>query len=78
MTVAFDPRTIVALDPVAVFRARAEARALLWRIGEFDLHEAVDKLQADAVESGLDDEIGQNEMQEIISSAFRVVREGAW
>ena len=30
-------------DPLEVFIARAEARAYLWREGEFDLHEAVDR-----------------------------------
>jgi hypothetical protein len=67
---------IAALDPVEVFRARAEARALLWRVGEIDLCEAVDKLQTDAERNGLVDEIGQDAVQEIISGAFRVVREG--
>jgi hypothetical protein len=75
MSVAFDSRTVAALDPVAVFRARAEARALLWRVGEFSsLHEAVDKLQADAVESGLVAEIGQDEVQRVMADALHRVR----
>jgi hypothetical protein len=36
-------------SPLAVFVARAEARALLWEEGELDLHDAVDELQAAAV-----------------------------
>ena len=59
--------------PVA-FKARAEARAMLWHCGEFDLHEAVDKLQADVERDGLIEMIGQDAVQEIISKAFGVVR----
>ena len=40
-------------SPLAVFIARAEARALLWQAGEFDLAEAVDALQASAVRDEL-------------------------
>ncbi len=40
-------------SPLEVFIARAEARALLWQAGEFDLHEAVDELQAAAERDGL-------------------------
>jgi hypothetical protein len=66
----------IAIDPVAVFIARAEARALLYAAGEFDLHEAVDKLQADAERDGLIAAIGQDEVQRIIAEAFAVV--GDW
>ena len=59
---------------VAVFRARAEARALLWQAGEFDLHEAVDALQAAAVANGLVSEIGQDAVQAIMAAAFQKVR----
>jgi hypothetical protein len=61
------------LDPLVVFKARAEARALLWRVGEFSLHDAVDVLQADAVESGLVDEVGQDRVQAIMADAFHRV-----
>jgi hypothetical protein len=70
MTVAFDHRAAVALDPIVVFRARAEARALLWRVGEFDLHDAVDVLQADAVRDGLVERVGQDRVQAIMADAF--------
>jgi hypothetical protein len=56
------------------FTARAEARALLWRAGEFDLREAVDELQHAAECDGLVDRIGQDAVQEIISKAFGAVR----
>lgn len=58
------------IDPVDVFRARADARALLWRAGEYTLHEAVDVLQADAQRQGLVAKIGQDAVQEILAAAF--------
>src|SRR5262249_17572524 len=64
------------IDPVAVFIARAEARALLYAASEFDPHEAVDKLQADAERDGLVAAIGQDEVQRIIAEAFAAV--GDW
>jgi hypothetical protein len=60
-------------SPLAVFIARAEARALLWQAGEFDLHNAVDALQA-AARDGVIATLGQDAVQEIISKAFGVVR----
>jgi hypothetical protein len=61
---------IKRVDLLDVFIERAEARAYLWSIGELTLHEAVDKLQADAVRDGLVDELGQDRVQQIISAAF--------
>lgn len=58
------------IDPVDVFRARAEARAVLWRAGEYTLHEAVDELQAAAERSGLVAKIGQDAVQAIMAEAF--------
>jgi hypothetical protein len=63
--------------PLKVFIARAEARALLWQAGEFDLHEAIDELQAAAVRDGLVAAIGQDEVQAIMSAAFAAVRDDA-
>jgi hypothetical protein len=62
------------LSQRAVFEARAEARALLWQAGEFDRHEAVDVLQADAHATGLVFKVGQNGVQEILAAAFAKVR----
>jgi hypothetical protein len=62
------------VDPVLAFTARCEARALLFATGEIDLIEAVDVLQAAAVASGLVAEIGQDEVQKIMSAAFEQVR----
>jgi hypothetical protein len=62
-------------SPLEAFEACAEARALLFARGVFDLHEAVDELQDHAVRRGLVDEIGQDAVQHIMSEAFRPVRE---
>jgi hypothetical protein len=66
----------VAAGPgaLAVFIARAEARALLWQTGEFDLHTAIDELQAAAERYGLVAKLGQDAVQAIIAKAFEAVR----
>ena len=66
-------RQHVRLDPIMVFRARCEARAILWAACEFDLRTAVDKLQADAVRDGLVDALGQDRVQAIMADAFHRV-----
>ena len=57
-----------------VFKLRCEARALLCGLGEIDLHDAVDVLQADAVRDGLVDQIGQDAVQAIMAAAFGKIR----
>jgi tRNA A22 N-methylase len=64
----------IRIDPLAVFKARAEARAILWAACEIDLHEAVDVLQADAVSTGLVAGLGQDAMQRILADAFHRFR----
>ena len=64
----------IRLDPLTVFKARAEARAILWAAREIDLHEAVDALQAAAETSGLVEKIGQDTVQAILHDAFHRVR----
>jgi hypothetical protein len=64
----------IRLDPLLAFKARAEARAILWAACEMDLHEAVDVLQADAVSTGLIDRPGQDAVQRILADAFGSVR----
>lgn len=59
------------LTAVDVFIARCEARAILYRVGEIELQEAVDELQAAAVRTGLVDAIGQNLIQLIMTVAFQ-------
>jgi hypothetical protein len=66
--------TAVLADPLEVFEARCAVRAYLWSEGELDLHETVDKLQADAVRDGLVARIGQDRVQAIMAAAFRKVR----
>lgn len=61
-------------DLVAVLELRAWARAYLWSVCEFGLHEAVDQLQADAAFEGLLDAIGQNAVQAILRDAFHQFR----
>jgi hypothetical protein len=60
-------------DPLDVLRVRADVRGYLVAVGEWDLHDAVDVLQAYAVESGLIDEIGQDAVQAIMADAFALV-----
>jgi hypothetical protein len=62
-------------SPLEVFTLRAWARAWPWQAGEFDLHEAVDVLQAAAERDGLIDEFGQDEVQRLIAEAFHPVRD---
>jgi hypothetical protein len=59
---------------LAVFIACAEARALLWQVGEFDLHEAIDPLQDAAERDGLVAKLGQNKVQAILAKAFEAVQ----
>jgi hypothetical protein len=63
------------VDPVGAFRLRCEARAYLFSIGDMDLLEAVDGLQADAEASGLVAFIGQDRVQAILAAAFAPYRE---
>lgn len=65
------------VDLLDAFAERARARAYLWSIGEYDLHEAVDQLQHDAKRDGLTEIIGQDAVQIILSDAFAPYRETA-
>jgi hypothetical protein len=67
-------RTPISLP--TLFKARAEARALLYAACMIDLHEAVDPLQAFAMESGLVEQIGQDAVQAILADAFHAVVRG--
>ena len=72
MAVAIGERRIDVLD---CFVARAEARAYLWAIGEYELAQAVDVLQHDAQRDGLIKRIGRDAIQAILSGAFQTYRE---
>jgi hypothetical protein len=76
MSAAAARKPVAVLDPLEVFEIRAWARATLWQAGEFNLHEAVDELQAAAVRAGLIEQIGQDEVQHILRDAFHAVRGG--
>jgi hypothetical protein len=62
------------ITELVAFEARCEARAILYTLGEFELSEAVDVLQADGVARGLVAEIGQDAVQVIMARAFQAVR----
>jgi hypothetical protein len=59
---------------VDCWAARAVARAYLWANGEIGLHDAVDRLQADAERDGLIAIFGQGEIQAALALAFGTVR----
>src|SRR5262249_46150892 len=65
----------IRIDPVAVFIARVEARAMLWAVGEMTLHDAVDELWADVARDGLVARLGVDKAQEIMAAAFAAVRD---
>ena len=61
-------------SPLAVFTARAEARAKLWQACEFDLHDAVDVLWHAAERDGLVRELGADRVQQFLADTFVAVR----
>jgi hypothetical protein len=63
------------VDLLDAFTERVGARAYLWAVGEYELHEAVDKLQFDAEHDDLVDRIGQDAVQMILADAFQQCRE---
>jgi hypothetical protein len=63
------------VDPLDALIERAGARAYLWSIGEYELHEAVDQLEADARRDGLNRRIGIDGLQRILADAFEPYRE---
>jgi len=68
---------IAKVDPRDCLVARAEARAYLWSIGEYELGEAVDALHFASIRDDLIDRIGQEAVQTIIADAFRPYREAS-
>jgi len=71
------PKPGGSADPFAVFVARGQAKARLVREGDLDLHEAVDALQAAAVQTGLTGALGQDAVQAIMNAAFAAVHKPA-
>ena len=68
------PVAAARVDALKAFKLRCWARAELWAACEFDLHEAVDELQAAAERDGLIEAIGQDAVQAIMRDAFHRVR----
>ena len=67
----------MAVELKTAFTTLCEARALLWRRGEWEwIGYAVDPLQAFAESSGLVRLIGQDEVQAIMAQAFAEPRHG--
>jgi hypothetical protein len=64
------------VNPLKAFELRCWARAYLWDVCKFDLHEAVDVLQSDAERDGLANAIGQDGVQAIMRDAFHRFRSG--
>jgi hypothetical protein len=59
-------------DPVEVFTARCQARALLFTAGALDLHQAVDVLQDAAERTGLVTSLGQDAVQAMMADCFQM------
>jgi hypothetical protein len=74
-TACGQPLVTAAHCPLMVFTFLAWARARLWQAGEFELHEAVDTLQAAVVRHGVVAKFGQDRVQEIMAAAFAAVRD---
>lgn len=58
-------------NPLLMLQARAEARAVLFAAGEFDLYDALDPLFAFVNTSGILDEIEADTVLAIIRDAFK-------
>ena len=58
------------MNPLLILQARAEARALLYRVGEFDLEQATEPLYRYAVRSGIVNEFGMDTVINIMRVAF--------
>jgi hypothetical protein len=58
--------------PILVLRARAEARSLLFRAGEFTLGDALDPLFAYAYKAGLVNMLGTEAIEDIVYDAFGI------
>jgi hypothetical protein len=75
MTTCALAKALRLADPFEVLEARAWARAHLYGECELDLLSAVDVLQDAAAASGPIDMVGQDDIQRILSNAFRPIRE---
>jgi hypothetical protein len=68
---ALPPSLQVRLDPLMVFTARCEARAVLWAACEYDsLPDAVDPLWTSAVADGLTAALGVDRVHAVLAAIF--------
>lgn len=58
------------VSPLLVLQARAEARALLYADGEFNLEQAMQPLMQYALDTGIVDKVGAEGAVAIIKRAF--------
>lgn len=58
------------IDPLRILLSRAEARAVLYRAGEFDLYDAVAPLFVYADDAGIIEELGEAAVLALIRQAF--------
>jgi hypothetical protein len=59
------------VNPLLVLQARAEARALLYATGEFDIEQALAPLLRCAISDGIIDQIGAEATFAILRQAFK-------
>jgi hypothetical protein len=62
---------------IEAFEIRSWARAYLVTAGKMAFHEAVDALQEAAIDNGLVEQIGQDQVQAIMASAFESIASNA-
>jgi hypothetical protein len=63
------------VQPLLVLLMRAEARAIMFAAGDFDLEEAIAPLTRYALDSGIVDHIGAERAYAIVKQAFAGVAE---
>jgi hypothetical protein len=61
---------------IEIFKARCEARGVLYAAGEIDLHAAVDVLQEHAIKNGVVAALGQDAVQRLMADALEMVLGG--
>ncbi len=71
------PVSAARANPHMAFRLRCWARAYFAFAGEIDFHDAVDRLQSDAIAQGLVDDVGQDAVQATMAEGFFAAAEAA-
>jgi hypothetical protein len=65
---------MTAMNTLRDFHAKVRTGAFLFQYGYLDLQTTIDKLQRYAVRSGVVRELGQDEVQRLLSSAFADIK----